>query len=127
MKRLSISFITMFVLIVIWSSFFSYSHQTLDSLSAAIDTRVLPAVESESWDESAAELENALNQWNDYRDKALFILDNERINQIDECFSRSSKYILAEDISNAAGELDALSDKLLLITENEQLSLQNIL
>jgi len=127
MKHLIISTTVLILLIAGWCIFFSYSHSELDELSYIIDTQVLPSVESENWNQSSNELKNAIVKWNKYRKKARFVLDNEQINEIDECFSRSSKYILAEDISNASGELDALSDHLLLIVENEELSIENIL
>jgi hypothetical protein len=53
-------------------------------------------------------------------------LDTATINEIDYALARSIKFIQAEDISNSNGELNAVIEQFSFLTENQNLSLQNI-
>ncbi|MGN0727451.1 MAG: DUF4363 family protein, partial [Anaerovoracaceae bacterium] len=58
---------------------------------------------------------------------ALLFLDTQTINEIDYSLARPMKYVKAEDVSNSAGELNAIIEQLTFLKKNDEVSAANIL
>ena len=81
----------------------------------------------DNWDTAFEAFQSQYEKWHNYRDKALFFLDTQQVNDADSNFAKTLMYIKAKDVSNSSGELLALTEQLRFLHENEGLSLRNIL
>ena len=126
MRDLIVSAAVMIILIGGWLLFDNYSEEQLADFSSSIIEEIIPAVEEEKWEESAAMIDVLSKHWHDYRKKALFFLETEEINEIDYCLAKSEKYIKAKDVSNSSGELNSLSEQLIFMYEKQDINAANI-
>lgn len=127
MKALITSIISLAILVGCWGLFYHYSDQNLHDIISACEDAVMPAIENENWDTAFEAFQTQYEKWHDYRDKALFFLDTQQVNDADSNFAKTLMYIKAKDVSNSSGELLALTEQLRFLHENEGLSLRNIL
>ena len=127
MKDLIISVLAVALLIGSWLVFFEYSSDNIDSYAHSIKKEGIPAVEAEKWEESRQPLDKIDKDWHSYKKVALLFLDTQTINEIDYSLARAIKYVKAEDVSNSAGELNAIIEQLTFLKKNDEVSAANIL
>ena len=127
MRDLIISIVAVALLIGTWLVFFDYSSDNIDSYTHTIKKEILPAVEAEQWEESEQLMKNLNEDWHKYKKVALLFLDTQTVNEIDYTLARAIKYVKAEDVSNASGELNAIIEQLKFLKKNDEVSAANIL
>ena len=64
--------------------------------------------------------------WEGYKKRASYFLDNNALNHIDSTFNKIVFYISADDLSNSSGELAYLNGLFESLYQNESLAPQNI-
>lgn len=127
MRDLIISIVAVALLIGTWLVFFDYSSDNIDSYTYTIKKEILPAVETEQWEESKQLIKSLNKDWHKYKKVALLFLDTQAVNEIDYTLARSIKYVKAEDVSNSSGELNAMIEQLKFLKKNDEVSAANIL
>ncbi|MBR4020204.1 MAG: DUF4363 family protein [Firmicutes bacterium] len=127
MRALIVSALTLSLLIGCWLWFYHYSDASLHQMSSACQEKVLPAIEQGRWEQAYDTFGSQYQAWHRYKHWALFMLETDRINEIDTAFAKTLMYIKAKDLSNSSGELLALKESLLFLHENEAVTLANIL
>lgn len=127
MRALIVSTLTLSILIGCWFCFYQYSHHALDEMIDVCQEEVMPAIESNRWEQAYNTFSSQYDAWHRYKKKARLMLETNKINEIDTAFSKSLMYIKAKDLSNSSGELLALQDSLHFLQENESITLANIL
>lgn len=127
MRSLWISILSLAIVMGIYGVFCLHSYEELVRMTDQCQGKIMEAVESEDWTTANDAFRKEYENWQDYRKTALFFLDTDTINQADQTFAKTLKYIKAEDRSNSSGELLSLVQQLKLLHENESLTLQNIL
>lgn len=127
MKNLIASAVIMTILIGGWLFFDSYSEGQLSDFSSSIIDEIIPDVEEEKWEEATKTLSVLSDRWRRYKQNALLFLDTDEISEIDYSLAKAGKYVKAEDISNASGELSSLAEQLRFIHEQQDISAANIL
>ncbi|MGC2874129.1 DUF4363 family protein [Ihubacter sp. mB4P-1] len=127
MRSLWISILSLAILISIWGVFFHSSHQQLTEMTQHCQGFIMEAVEQEDWEKANTAFSQEYQRWHEYRRIALFFLDTQSINETDQTFAKTLKYIKAEDRSNSSGELLSLTEQLKTLHENESITWQNIL
>lgn len=126
MKKLLAAVLSVGLLIGAWLIFAHYSNAQIAGLTQFVEVSILPAVEASYWDASASMMEKLNEDWQSYRNRALFFLDTETINEIDCSMAKSIKYVQAEDVSNSSGELNAMYEQLTFLYTNEEVNWKNI-
>lgn len=126
MKNLIIAFCSLAVMIGGWLIFVSYSEAQINAFTSAIEDEIIPAVESSEWQLSMQQISLLDEAWHMYKNKAIYFLDTDTINEIDYSLAKSIKYIKAEDVSNSSGELNAMIEQLTFLCKNDELILGNI-
>lgn len=126
MRSLWISILSLALILGIFGVFQVKSERELARMTAQCQGAIMDAVESEDWTTASGSFGREYQRWQDYRKTALFFLDTDAINQADQAFAKTLKYIKAEDVSNSSGELLALSRQLAALHQNESVTLQNI-
>jgi len=127
MRALLISVLSLSILIGIWAVFYQYSDEQLHHLTSSCENEVMPAIESENWDAAYEIFSKKYKQWHDYQKWALYMLETESINNVDQAFAKTLMYIKAKDLSNSSGELLALKNALNVLQKNESITPNNIL
>lgn len=127
MRSLWISVLSLALILSVFGVFHTKSSAELTRMADQCRETVMKAVESEDWTAAGDSFRSEYQRWRDYRKTALFFLDTDDINQADQSFAKTLKYIEAKDVSNSSGELLALSRQLTVLHENESVTLQNIL
>lgn len=127
MKDLVVSFLIIAFLVGGWLIFDSYSHQLTTNLSQDLSENIIPLTEAENWQDAANLYDKFEKNWDDYKKVSLCFLENNQISELDLCIARAEKYIEAEDVSNAAGELCSIAKQLSLLDQREKVTLSNIL
>ena len=126
MRALIISIVSLAICIGIWCFFYQYSNNQLHSLISSCENQVLNAIEKEDWQEANSEFVSQYNSWHQYQKIALYMLDTDTLNDIDEAYAKTLMYIKAEDVSNSSGELLALKESLIALHHGESISFNNI-
>lgn len=126
MRALVTSIVSLSLLIGIWGLFYHYSNQELHQLVSNCEEQVMPAVEQEDWDMAYDLFTEQYEEWHDYQKNALYMLESESINKVDEGFAKTLMYIKAKDLSNSSGELLALQESLKVLHQSEAITLNNI-
>ena len=127
MKNLIISIAAVALLIGTWLVFFNYSSDNINSYTHSIKKEILPAVEDQRWEESKDLMKSLNKDWNKKKKTALLFLDTRTVNEIDYSLARAIKYVEAEDVSNASGELNSIIEQLSFLKKNDEVSAANIL
>ncbi len=127
MRSLWISILSLALVLGIFSVFCIHSQKELSRMTDQCQGAIMDAVEAEDWKSANKAMKKQYANWQDYRKTALFFLDTATINEADQTFAKTLKYINAEDRSNSSGELLALIQQLKVLHENESITLQNIL
>lgn len=127
MKNLIISIAAVALLIGTWLVFFNYSSDNINSYTHSIKKEILPAVEDQRWEESKDLMKSLDKDWHKYKKTALLFLDTRTVNEIDYSLARAIKYVEAEDVSNASGELNSIIEQLSFLKKNDEVSAANIL
>ena len=127
MRSLWISIVALALVIGIYGIFYTNSHKELSRMTGQCQGPIMEAVEAEDWKTANDAFQAEYQRWQEYRKTARLFLDTDTINDADQTFAKTLKYIKAEDRSNGSGELLALAQQLKLLHENESITLQNIL
>lgn len=85
------------------------------------------AVNDNQWDYAKNQLNAFEISWKKTKFGWAILLDHFEIDNIDNSFTKSKKYIESEDHSSALAELEALRNYILHIPKKESFSLENIL
>ena len=126
MKDFIVSICAVAVLIGGWLIFAQNSQEQIDGFTAAIREDIIPAVESEQWDSAFNDVQHLSEKWHEYKKRAVFFLDTHTINEIDYSMAKSVKYVKAEDVSNASGELFAMVEQLTFLCSNDEVTWGNV-
>ena len=78
------------------------------------------------WDEAYKKVQVLSDDWHAYKKTAIFFLDTQTINDIDYAMAKSVKYVKAEDVSNASGELFAMVEQLTFLCSNDEVNWGNV-
>ncbi len=127
MRDLLVSAAIIILLIGGWLYFDNYSNDSVENMVADIQYELIPAVESEDWNQSRELVSRLKEDWDDYKDMALLFLSTEELSEIDYCLSKSEKYVNAEDVSNSSGELNSMAEQMKFLLSREKVTLENIL
>ena len=126
MRDLIISIICMLVLVIPWGLYDKYASDTIDNYKTIIKEDLIPAIENNDWETAEKDFDFIAEDWDDYKKKSAFFIDNEAVNEVDSTVSKAYYYIKLHDSSNSAGELAYLKDKLDYLHKNEDPSLANV-
>ena len=126
MKDFIISICAVAVLIGGWLCFAHYSQTQIDNFTAQIRADILPSVESAQWEDAYKKVQAFSDDWHAYKKTAIFFLDTQTINDIDYAMAKSVKYVKAEDVSNASGELCAMVEQLTFLCSNDEVNWGNV-
>lgn len=126
MKDLIVSICAVAVLIGGWLIFAHASQAQIDDLNDRIREEIIPSVESAQWDEAYQKVQVLSDDWHAYKKTAIFFLDTQTINDIDYAMAKSVKYVKAEDVSNASGELFAMVEQLTFLCSNDEVNWGNV-
>lgn len=127
MKDFLISGFIILFLMVTWGFFLHHAEEDSQKMIHTIRAEILPDMEAGQWDDVRRKLDTLNDTWHKFRKTALYFFHTETINGIDYSVASVLKYAQAEDLSNAAGELNSMIEQLSFLTGNEKLTLQNIL
>lgn len=127
MRSFLISIALLLVVSALWCNFDLYSDAALTDFNDTIHSETLPFVESEDWPAAVSSFSDLRENWETYRRRAAFFLGTGDLNEISEEMAKTARYIKAQDISNASGELACLADMLLFLHQNESATPANIL
>ena len=127
MRALAVSFLVLVLLTGIWFGFHRYSESTLEDIRLACSEKIMPAIESDHWEDAHAVYAVQMQEWQRYKKAALYMLETDQLNDVDTAFAKTLMYIKAKDLSNSSGELLALQELLKQLHENECLTFANIL
>ncbi len=126
MRDLIVSVTIVLSLIGGWLIFDNYSSTNIEKMTNLIYSDIIPSVESENWDESKEKMQKLGSYWDKYKNKALFFLNNEEISEIDYSIVKTYKYVKAEDVSNASGELCSIAEQMVFLYQKEKITPENI-
>ena len=126
MKDLIAAICAVGILIGGWLLFANASQDRIDTFTGQIRDDILPAVESEQWEDAFEKVQQLSEDWHQYKKRAVFFLDTHTINEIDYSMAKSVKYVKAEDVSNASGELSAMVEQLTFLCANDEVNWGNI-
>ncbi|MHB8065156.1 MAG: DUF4363 family protein [Ruminiclostridium sp.] len=85
------------------------------------------SVSDNQWDSAKGHLDTFEATWKKTKFGWAILLDHFEIDNIDNSFTKSEKYVESEDFSLALSELEALRQYILHIPQKEGFSLENIL
>ena len=126
MKDLIVSTLILTSLLAGWLLFLTYADGQSRSFQAELENTIIPAVQSENWEESSLMIQDFSKEWHKFRRISLYFLNTDTINDIDYGLARSIQFIQARDVSNSNGELNAVIEQFSFLTGNQKLTLQNI-
>ena len=126
MKDLIAAICAVGILIGGWLLFAHASQDRIDTFTGQIRDDIIPAVESEQWEDALGKVQQLSEDWHQYKKCAVFFLDTHTINEIDYSMAKSVKYVKAEDVSNASGELSAMVEQLTFLCANDEVNWGNI-
>ncbi|MEG1931308.1 MAG: DUF4363 family protein [Anaerovorax sp.] len=126
MRSLVASSLCVLLIFAAWITFSNFADQTLHQLMTLTDDQLLTTVVAEDWTEAKTNMDHFTEKWHDYKVIYSFFLNTEDINNTDYAIARSTQYIKAQDVSNAAGELACIKEQLKFLHLKETLSLENI-
>lgn len=118
--------ILLLVLIVSGSLTLYYLNNSADKLENSISAASDSVIKKE-WSAAKKELADFSKDWNKTKYSWAMLIDHIEIDNIDDSFHKSLKYIESEDYPSALAELDALRHYILHIPEKENFSFENIL
>ena len=127
MRAFLISITLLLTVSALWCGFDLYSDAALTDFTDRIHTEILPSVEQEDWPSAVSDFSVLGENWETYRRRAAFFLGTGDLNEISEEIAKTARYIKAQDVSNASGELACLADMLLFLHQNESVTPANIL
>ncbi len=116
------------LLIIITSGALSlhYFNKTASKLEYTVNA-ACEYVSANKWASAKNQLEDFEYTWEKTKFGWAILLDHFEIDNIDNSFTKSKKYIESEDFSSALAELEALRHYILHIPEKEDFTLENIL
>ena len=126
MKDLIAAICAVGILLCGWLLFAHASQEQIDTFTGQIRDDILPAVETEQWEDAFRKVQQLSEDWHQYKKGAVFFLDTHTINEIDYSMAKSVKYVKAEDVSNASGELSAMVEQLTFLCSNDKVNWGNI-
>lgn len=126
MRSFIISIALLLSLIGTWCFFDTYSSNTLENYGQILESEVLLSIESENWQSASEDFLSLQEEWQEYKQYAVFFLGTSELNEVDETMAKAYYYIKAEDISNASGEIAFLKRQLLFLNSNEKMTAGNI-
>lgn len=126
MRDLIISVTCLLCLMVPWGIYDRYSMSTIENYKTLIDSRILPAIETNDWPAAEKEMKFIAQNWDDYKSVSAYFTDTKSINEVDSMVSKVYYYVKCRDASNSAGEIASLKYCLNFLHENQHPSLKNI-
>lgn len=103
-----------------------YLNLTADKLEYDVKT-ACESVSKNQWEDAENQLNTFEHNWEKTKIGWAILLDHFEIDNIDNSFSKSRKYIESKDFSSALAELEALRQYILHIPQKEGFSIENIL
>lgn len=120
--------VTILTLVIIISGIITlmYLSSSAGKLQKNIDA-ASEAVSSKQWPEAGKYLDEFGHKWETTKFSWAILLDHFEIDNIDNSYTKSIKYIESEDYPSALAELEALKHYIEHIPIKERFSLENIL
>lgn len=103
-----------------------YFNKTANYLEKTVNL-ASEAVKARKWDYAANQLEAFKHSWEKTKFGWAILLDHFEIDNIDNSFSKSQKFVEAGDFSSSLAELEALRKYILHIPQKEKFTIENIL
>ncbi|CAH2213606.1 DUF4363 family protein [Tepidibacter aestuarii] len=127
MKPFIISIIAAVIIIVSWN--YIYSHYIDDSCIEFINSinSISDNIDKNNWKKARDEFMKIDKKWDNVRYKWSVLLDHHEIDNIDIAMAKLIKNIELKNISLSHEQLQSLKKFFELISENEKLTLTNIL
>ncbi|MGN0704568.1 MAG: DUF4363 family protein [Lentihominibacter sp.] len=126
MRDLIISIVCLLCLMVPWGIYDRYSMSAIGNYKDLIDSRILPAIETENWQTAEKEMKFIAQDWDKYKSVSAYFTDTNSINEVDSMVSKVYYYVKCRDASNSAGEIASLKYCLNFLHENQLPSPKNI-
>lgn len=126
MRNFIISFVCLACIIVIWYGFHFYSHHQTDFLQQKIDTVITEHIADNNWFEAEKDIRHVSQNWEDFKKIASYFLDEESLDDVDCAIKQTYYYILERDHTASIGELSYLKERITLLHQTEELTLENI-
>jgi len=124
----TIIFVACLLLIIIISGILtlSYLNFTANKLEYSVKAAGV-SVSNNQWDSAEQQLKAFENYWEKTKIGWAILLDHFEVDNINNSFIKSRKYVESKDFSSALAELEALRQYILHIPKKEEFSLENIL
>lgn len=125
-KKTTLVIISLFVVILL-SGILSliYLNGSSHKLEKSIDAASI-SVTNKQWDSAAKNLKEFEDKWESAKFSWSILLDHFEIDNIDNSFIKSKKYVESEDFPSALAELEALKQYIKHIPQKESFSIKNI-
>jgi len=122
-----IIFIVVLFIIIIFSGTFTinYLKNTAESLELTVNGAI-ESVTNKQWSYAQKQLEEFNNTWDSTKYYWAMLVDHFEVDNIDDCFTKTRKYVESEDYSSSLAELEALKYYIRHIPEKEGFTLKNI-
>lgn len=117
----------LFLIIIISGSLtLYYLNSSANKLERSVNTACI-SVGDNQWDLAKNQLDEFEYSWEKTKFCWSILIDHFEIDNIDNSFTKSKKYVESQDFSSAMAELEALRQYILHIPQKESFSLKNIL
>jgi len=104
----------------------TYFNKTADKLEKTVIS-ASEAIKANKWDHAASQLKSFEQSWEKTKFGWAILLDHFEIDNIDNSFTKSKKFVEAGDFSASLAELEALREYILHIPQKEKFTIENIL
>ncbi len=125
MKSLLLSISIMIVLLITWTTVYSFICERVEKLCSLVDD-MESKIHIEKWTSTLSLFNNINKEWKDSRGILLLILQHEEIERINVALERTRSYISIKNKPLTLGEAATLKFLFRHIQEKESLSLKNI-
>lgn len=104
----------------------SYLNRSCEKLEKTVTSAGL-FIQSKQWDSAEKLLNDFESDWNKTKYSWAILLDHFEIDNIDNSYTKTKKYVESKDYPSALAELEALKEYIKHIPKKESFSLENIM
>ncbi|WP_024831413.1 DUF4363 family protein [Ruminiclostridium josui] len=124
----TLTIVVSLVLIIIVSGVLSlcYLNRSCEKLEKTVNSAGL-FIQSKQWDSAEKLLQNFASDWDKTKFGWSILLDHFEIDNIDNSYTKTKKYVESKDYSSALAELEALKEYINHIPVKESFTLKNIM
>lgn len=123
----TIIFVAILFIVIIISGTITihYLGKSAGSLEFSVNSAI-ESVTDRQWGYAEKQLENFNKNWDSTKYYWAMLVDHFEIDNIDDCFTKTKKYVESKDYSSSLAELEALKYYIKHIPEKEDFTLENI-